>query len=486
MAGDGVSSWVRRDGGGASPYARLMRSPAALIIGLQLLSLLGCDPAIVDVSSPADARTVDGDDGDDGDPVAIGLPDDDGAAAVVPDDDGTAPIEPTPPPEDPATPPPNETDVGDDATDLVPAPPEEPVDPVSTPTPPIAVPPALQAVFSFPTAGSDTTLEDTVVGLLDQAAAGSRVRIALYQLTRLRPAQAMTRAFARGVDVRVIFDRNVRDRGANNAWDEVSAGLPADRITVCDRNTNGSCIGTNINHNKLFLFERLQDGSENVVVQSTANLTLSQTRQHNALVIVRNDATLFAGLIAYWNDLKAQRKNPAYDRTVVGDRAVRVYAMPRSTDTVLSVLDNVVCQSGSVIRVNMAFFGDSRLAVAQRFAQLRRAGCQVQMVLRQVDGEGAAPGPDVERVLRDAGVEVTLARTTDDGLRYTTHAKVLIIDSMYQTSSSTRRRQLVFFGSHNYTMNALVENDETLMRLDDAGVFASFVDNWTALRAQHR
>lgn len=458
----------------------MRRTPLFLRLLLPLLATQAC-VATVDVDG---GPVADGSTSPAADDLPVGVKDNDGTAAPALDDadadgdDGDAPVEPVPPEGLP-----DEGDVGDDESDLL----TEPVpEPVEEPAPAPAPAAPLQALFSFPTTGADRTLENTVVDLLDQAAPGSRVRIALYQLTRLRPAQAMSRAFARGVDIRVVFDRNVRDGGANNAWDEVVAGLPEENITVCDRGTNGSCIGTNINHNKLFLFERLMNGTQNVVVQSTANLTNSQTRQHNAMVIVRDDAALFAGLSAYWNDLKAQRKNPAYDRTVVGDRDVRAYAMPRSTDTVLAVLDNVVCESDSILRVNMAFFGDSRLAVARRFADLKRAGCQVQMVLRQNDNESAAPGEDVVDVLRDAGIEVTLARTSADGLRFTTHAKILIVDSQYATSSSTRHRRLVFFGSHNYTMNALVENDEVLMRVDDPGVFAAFVDNWTAVRAQHR
>jgi phosphatidylserine/phosphatidylglycerophosphate/cardiolipin synthase-like enzyme len=42
----------------------------------------------------------------------------------------------------------------------------------------------------------------------------------------------------------------------------------------------------------------------------------------------------------------------------------------------------------------------------------------------------------------------------------------------------------VWTGSHNYTGGALRNNDEALLRVDDATVFNAFVHNWNVIRAQ--
>lgn len=366
-----------------------------------------------------------------------------------------------------------------DALDLEPA---DAVGADEDPAAPLAAaPPGIEALFSFPTTGPDRTLEDKIVSLLGQAAPGSKVRISIYHLTRTRAAQAIVDARARGVDVKIVVDKSVRDDPANLAWPILVDGLPAEARIVCARNSNGGCIGTNINHSKIFLFERLVDGTEHVVVQSSANLTGSQLKQFNNMVVIRGDAALFDAYLAYWNDLKAQRKDPGYYRTMLGHH-IRAYAFPRDDgDNILGVLDRVVCHTGSELLLTMAFFGDSRLEVAQKLAAKKREGCKVKALLRQTPDEAAAPGTRVLSTLRDAGIPVTLF-PKGDGV-FTIHSKTLLVDSDYRGDNGVTHRKLVFTGSHNYTANALENNDEVLIRVDDPDVFAAYRANWTAMRA---
>lgn len=43
--------------------------------------------------------------------------------------------------------------------------------------------------------------------------------------------------------------------------------------------------------------------------------------------------------------------------------------------------------------------------------------------------------------------------------------------------------QLVFTGSHNYTLSALRANDESLLKIDDPTIYTQFKTNYDALRA---
>ena len=92
-----------------------------------------------------------------------------------------------------------------------------------------------------------------------------------------------------------------------------------------------------------------------MVVQSSANLTNPQLRQHNNLVIVRGDSTLYGGYQTYWADQAAQVTNANYYWVIVGDYTVRTYFYPRASgDTVLSVLNNVVCTGNAHLRLAMS------------------------------------------------------------------------------------------------------------------------------------
>ncbi|HEX2686451.1 MAG TPA: phospholipase D-like domain-containing protein [Kofleriaceae bacterium] len=390
-----------------------------------------------------------------------------------------------------------------------------------------AAPIRLQALFAVPLASGkgDPALEDKIVELVGQAIPGSHVRMALYELTHTRPARALVAAARRGVHVEVVLDQQANqastaalapgappeptsdeaaaaadaasDAAALASTDDAEAsdiavtvpataslngavtilknGLPGGALTFCTRGS-GSCQGDHINHNKLYLFSALSDGSRNVVVQSSANLTTFLL--HNNLVISRNDKDLYDGYVRYWKALQQHHENLNYYRSVTGAHTI-AYFFPRAQgDTIVSVLDKVKCTSASKIRVAMAFFTDSREQIAARLVQLRSRGCDVQVVMRKA-GENSSAG--IIKKLRDGHIKVGLYPDAHANI----HSKYLLIDSEYDTQGKGFvRRHLVFTGSHNYTGGALRHNDEALLRVDDAAVFDAFMTNWNTIRAQ--
>ena len=99
-------------------------------------------------------------------------------------------------------------------------------------------------------------------------------------------------------------------------------------------------------------------------------------------------------------------------------------------------------------------------------------GCTVSGVLNEFDG--SSPGPSIVSTLTDGGVHVS---TYPRGLTgQSIHSKYLLISSRY--AGSTAPRRLLWTGSHNYTGNALRNNDELLLRVEDDALFAAFQDDW--------
>lgn len=351
--------------------------------------------------------------------------------------------------------------------DFLPDPPEPRSDLIATGGP------TFQVFFSVPKMdGSanarDYTLETQLKSLLTHTPAGAQVRVSLFHFTRGTMADAFVAAKRRGVDVRIVLD------GANAeyaAYDKLKAGLGAANVTLCT--ARDACIGTGINHNKFFLFSKLDDGSTNVVVQSSANLTAAQLSEHNNMVVIRNDPKLYAGYRAYWEDLRRHRQDLNYYTTVNGTHAVKAYFFPRNSggDTIVNVLDNISSCRNTKVRVAMAFFAQNRLAVADALARQARRGCDVRVVVRDGDDTGAS----VASRIRAGGGKVEKYKMHANGEGV--HSKYLLIEGNYLGV----RRKLVWTGSHNYTGGALRINDETLLKITNDAVYDKFAANWTAI-----
>lgn len=338
-------------------------------------------------------------------------------------------------------------------------------------------PPPFTALFSHRADSNapDTAIEDAVVDLINRAMPGSRIRIAMYSFTRSRPATALINASRRGVDVQLVVDGGSTSTIGTEIPGLITA-LGASRVTVCAA-PGTSCNGTGIMHQKTFLFSALDDGSRNVVMQASHNLTTTQLSMHNNAVIVRGDAALFAAYERTFNDMRRDVTNLDYYRIDDGDLATRVYFFPRQTgDTAASIIDNASCDSTSRILVAMAFFTDARIAVAQSLAARARAGCSVTVVA----GDADIPlGSNVASTLTAA--RVTLVRYPTRGGSWDLHSKYIVIDAPY--AGSTAHRHLVFTGSHNWTGPSLDQNDETLLRVEREEVFNAFVADHAHIRA---
>lgn len=340
-----------------------------------------------------------------------------------------------------------------------------------------------RALFTEQWPASDSVLEDAVIELLQAALPGSEVRIAMYSFTRDRMADAMVAAHDRGVDLRIVLDESnlIESPPLSDQYSYRSAvqtlidSIGTTRVIRCNESNppdGGGCQGPGINHNKFFLFSSLCDGTQNVVVQSSANLTNTQRRLHNNMVIIRDDPMLHAAYRSYWDALARQQLTPNYYQTADGSTGTRGYFFPRApgagaeedTDTIHNILaDNVDCTGGGRIRIMMAFWTMARGYLVDDLAQLQSEGCDVRVILA-ADSASPALRAHLERLFPSSQLVIALG----------VHSKYLLYEGQYLGS----QRSLLWTGSHNYTGAALRENDETLLRIDDAAIFQAFEQNW--------
>ncbi|MFG1843737.1 phospholipase D-like domain-containing protein [Micromonospora carbonacea] len=340
------------------------------------------------------------------------------------------------------------------------------------------------AVFNNPTVASQQyAIVEHVQRLIQGAASGSTIRVAMYHFTLTRVSNDLSAAYDRGVNVRVVVDSQSRSYPAVTG---LIAKLGTNRaaaswVTVCT--TDRACIGnlnTPIMHNKFFLFSDTL-GSTNVLVQSSANLTNDNAERYwnNAVTIVGNTA-VYNSYVSYHGDLAAQVKNNDYYRTTSSGTA-KSYFFPRAgttqdTDTIYNMLnENVTCEGNTstgtetgrtIIRIGMWHF--SRNPIATKLRELADQKCWVEVVYTETD-------TDVRNILSGHD-RIKLYQITGD---YIVHSKYMLIEGTYDGQKDTK---WAVTGSHNYSNAALRENDEALLRIQSATIHDQYRSNFWALR----
>jgi phosphatidylserine/phosphatidylglycerophosphate/cardiolipin synthase-like enzyme len=335
------------------------------------------------------------------------------------------------------------------------------------------------AIFNDP---RDPAKQNVIVNhlrsLIQGAAVGSSIRIAIYHFNDANIAADLVAAHNRGVDVRIVQDFS---DSATTPSKTLKTALGS-KVTVC---TEGrACIGnlgTPINHNKFFLFSNTS-GSTNVVVQASANLNSGNSTKlwNNAVTLVGN-AALYNSYLGYFNDLAAKTKNNDYYKSANAGIA-KTYFFPRagsdeSSDTIYNMLnENVTCEGNTstgtetgrtMIRIAMWYF--SRDDIARKLRQLADQKCWIEVVYTTLDAgsRGHLAGHDRIVLYQISGT-------------YEVHSKYMLIEGTYAGKKDSK---WVMTGSHNYTNAALRENDEALLRIESAAIHDQYRSNFWALRA---
>ncbi|MEU9981979.1 phospholipase D-like domain-containing protein [Streptomyces sp. NPDC050856] len=386
----------------------------------------------------------------------------------------------------------------------------------AVPAPATAATVTTGTVFNDPssTVADQDRVRDHLVSLIDGAPAGSSISVSMYTFTDDPVRQALIAAKGRGVAVKVIVDHKSSETVTKGGeYENLAAGLGTDRTQpswALDCGQDRGCVGTRvlgtatepdpaINHNKFFLFSRT-GGADNVVVQTSANLSTLQRERlfNNAVTIV--DKGLYDNYLAYFADHVTHAAGPGlahYYKTPTSatDPAYKAYFFPRkesagttyktdpSTDTVKLILDKVDCAAGSEVRMAANLF--YRDHIATKMADMAKAGCSV-ILAADADPNGGGEGkPSMGRTVEDIlygkltqRVECWEAppagRTGNIGL----HSKYLLVNGTYDGVAGKR---IVWTGSHNYSWQALRQNDETLLKIDNAALYEQYKANHVKL-----
>lgn len=386
-------------------------------------------------------------------------------------------------------------------------------------------------VFSTPsgTPAQQNAIETRLTELIDGAAPGSTMRIALYFLRDGGIVDALIRAHRdRGVGVQVIVDeRNtweppreiplapgqtrVRNPGIAKLEQTLGTNVHAPSyLLVCT--AGGACVGklnSPKNHNKFYLFSDTL-GVKNVIVQGSGNISPNtRLTNFNEAVTFTGNSALYAAYLSYFNDLAAMRKTGNYYRTATAG-PVKAYYYPRrgktpweaATDDVYQVLDHVTCTGNAkvgtsshhtIVRVDS--FEINRSDIAHKLYDLDARGCSVEIIYTSMSATaekiltakaGKYHGPVLRcskyrYPVRDAsGRPVLDAEGSQVKQGAYSHEKYVLIEGVYY---GVKDKKIILTGSHNLSYSALRENDETLLRIADPTLYAAYRRNFVQTRS---
>jgi phosphatidylserine/phosphatidylglycerophosphate/cardiolipin synthase-like enzyme len=288
----------------------------------------------------------------------------------------------------------------------------------------------------YPDVASDRSAppyEQALVADIDGAARS--VDLATYEYNLTSVADALVRAKRRGVQVRLVLDRENLDDPAMAKW----AGTVEDaKIPVSWEETDAFM------HSKFVIV----DGQ--VVWTGSWNVTTNDTyRNNNNLLrisspaLVANYQAEFAQMAAgtFGNNKAPQTPNP---RLSIGGVPVENYFSPED-GVGKHVVEWINRATASVDFLAFSYTSDD---IGDAMIARQKAGVPVRGVFEKRNADGV--GSEYARLLK---AKVAVLK---DGNCYTMHSKVIIIDD-----------RIVITGSYNFTSRAESVNDENLLIIDD-------------------
>ncbi len=221
------------------------------------------------------------------------------------------------------------------------------------------------------------------------------------------------------------------------------------------------------------------------------------TAWNDALTVAGN-ATLFNAYASYFGDLRdagagtiPQTLN--YPVAVQAGPA-KVYFFPRngtdSDDVIVNILDavddpvgtNKICHGNSagygtpdgrtIIRVAMHQI--TRIEVAKKLWELDNDGCYVDIVYAKLDVNGTTVSDQLHKATAYGGIALTQVSGTS-----VVHSKYMIIEGAY---NGVPNQEMVFTGSHTYTISALHSNDEALLKYVDPTIYTAYRSDFWRIR----
>ncbi|MCJ0743181.1 phospholipase D-like domain-containing protein [Pedobacter montanisoli] len=331
---------------------------------------------------------------------------------------------------------------------------------------------------------SSTAIMDKLISMINATPASAHIYMSIYMFDYQPLINALKEASNRGVYLHIMIDSSIDDSIKQNmstigvVRDFVKSGS---ELVIVTNDVNTSSI----NHNKFVLFSELKTTNgnlENVVFQTSHNFTLDDSKKIQDAIIL-NDIGLYNAYIDFWKDIKAKStsgmKDYYYKEYSATDGKINAYFFPKrrngtsyGEDSIIEILNNISDLPNATIRVGMSDWVASRINVANKLSELLDKGAKVEIVVKnKIDSEIQT----VLKSMEQRGATVKMYNISQTNI----HSKFLMIDGKYKGEQC----KIIATGSHNYTTNALRNNNETLVLLKNyTEIYNNYLNYYTEMK----
>lgn len=342
-----------------------------------------------------------------------------------------------------------------------------------------------QALFTAPEdifAGKHSyTIINELVKYLDAAIKGSSVKANIYLLDSNPIIQAFLRAHSRGVNIEVMIDNSREDSQKTNsaAISNLRKELGTNLIVL-----TSDASPSSINHHKHILFSEIvfkENRAENVVFSTSHNFIAAGSKKIQDAVIL-SDQDLYDAFLDNWKVMlsKANSGMKTFEYTVFekGDQEVHFFPRRRNGnwdngDTVIDILNGISDYENSSVQIGMSDWVDSRVRTAEKLVELQEKGVKIEVVAK--NKADAKVLLELEK-LKAAGGNVTILDMNGKG--HNIHSKFILIEGMWRGTKQT----VLINGTHNFTTNALQNNNEVILILKNDPLFGEYQNYFKKLQ----
>lgn len=335
---------------------------------------------------------------------------------------------------------------------------------------------------------SSTQILDRLIALIDASPKGATVHLSIYLFDYAQLVEALDRADARGVKLHLMLDLSRDESQKCNPYtiNQLKTKLSDNAVLVTVDSDAGSIA---INHNKFVLFSKVLTGSgeaTNLVLQTSHNFILSGSRKVQDAVFLTHQG-LYDAYLGYWQDMaqRAQQGMKAYNYKEYHDPAtgISAYFLPKrrggatfGEDSIIELLEKITDPSAAVIRIGMSDWTSTRINIVEKLDELLEKGATVELVVKSSISEDVLAGL---RNLEEKGAYLKVYNMTESGkLQMNIHAKFILVEGSWEGQASN----VIITGSHNFTLNALRNNNETILLLKDHALYSTYTSYFEKLK----
>ena len=140
-------------------------------------------------------------------------------------------------------------------------------------------------------------------------------------------------------------------------------------------------------------------------------------------------------------------------------------------DTIIEFLNSITIPATATIKIGMSDWTNSRLNIVQKLAELQTQGAKIELVVKNKIDDSILAG------LRDLQQKGAYLKVYDIS-KANIHAKFMLIQGTWKGENAN----ILITGSHNFTQNALRNNNETMLLLKNHALFTDYSNYFENLK----